>query len=166
MWEILPLFVEYAQRRLQTFQRTVTSSKATEHSGWGRVWVVRTEGSLTLHGAGKDPPDPPVLKSTGLAENSQGTQRSLGWDEEDTERWTWRLQCMDGEHQRQRPAGPSRLGSASTKASRDREWWKTKGPIPIRCQDALLSSLQYLIPRKGDRKDRERVILSSVRITQ
>ena len=117
MWEILPLFVEYAQRKLQTFQRNVVSSRTKEHSGWERIWAVRTEGSLIPHRARGDPPDPPILKSTGVADNSQGTQRSLGSDEEDIEFWSCHLQYVDCEHQQRRPEGQSGLGSMPTKAT-------------------------------------------------
>lgn len=42
----------------------------------------RSELGVSSHTGHGDPPDPPILKSTGVADNSQGTQRSLGSDEE------------------------------------------------------------------------------------
>ena len=52
-----------------------------------------------------------------MADNSQGTQRSLGSDEEDIEFWSCHLQYVDCEHQQWRPEGQSGLGSMPTKAT-------------------------------------------------
>lgn len=164
MWEILPLFVEYAQRKLQTFQRNVMSSRTTEHSGWERIWAVRTEGSLIPHRAWGGPPDPPVLKSTGVADNSQGTQSSLGSDEEDIELWSWHLQYMDCEHQQWRLEGQSRLGSMPTKGA-GTEDDEDQGPHSYQMSRwytcfTLLFWISHLQKRRGERRRKSNPVLS------
>lgn len=59
--------------------------------------------------------------------------------------------------------GTEQVGFYALQGCRDRGCWKTKDPILTGCQGdiyALLSAFQYLSSRKGEGKDRERVILS------